>query len=262
MHSVDNALQILELLAEPDKECTAGELAAQLGLSRTTAFRLLATLELHGFVRQNPASGRYRLGLKLLQLGGVVLKSLRLNDEARPILRDLVAQCGETVHLAVLDAGELVFIEKIESPRPFRMGSYVGARMPAYCTATGKLLLAYLPEDELVRYLRTTELKRYTARTITDPRDLALHLATIRAEGIAVDLEESEEGLMCIAAPIWSASGKRVLAAVSISGPVTRLKPRQEELAERVREAGLKISQAMGYGRAAPGFLSARSREG
>ncbi|MCR4419269.1 MAG: helix-turn-helix domain-containing protein [Clostridia bacterium] len=118
LNSVDNALQILEALARPEAELNAGELGALLGISRSSAFRLLATLELRGFVRQNPATGRYRLGLKLLHLGGAVLKSLRLNEEARPVLRELAARSGETVHLGVLDTGELVFIEKIESPAP------------------------------------------------------------------------------------------------------------------------------------------------
>ncbi|MCR4419268.1 MAG: IclR family transcriptional regulator C-terminal domain-containing protein [Clostridia bacterium] len=124
--------------------------------------------------------------------------------------------------------------------------------MPAYCTATGKLLLAYLPEDELMHYLRTAELRRYTARTITDSRELAGHLEAVRINGYAVDMEESEEGLMCIAAPVWGPSAKRVLAAVSVSGPIGRLEARREELLALVREAGAAISRAMGHERFRP----------
>jgi len=146
--SVNNALRLLEAFNPEKPEMSIAELSRALGVSRSTAFRLLATLQIRGYVTQDPVTNKYRLGLKLLHLGGFVQRELTLCREARPFLETLSRKCGETVHLAILEQEEVIFIDKVESYRPMRMGSYVGARMPAYCTGTGKVLLAHLPEEK------------------------------------------------------------------------------------------------------------------
>lgn len=246
LNSVNNALRILEAFTLERPEMSVSELSRLLGISRSAAFRLLVTLELRGFISQDPVSGRYRLGVKLVHLGGLVRRQLTLTKEARPYLEALSRECEETTHLAILDRDEVIFIDKVESQRPVRMGSYIGARMPAYCTATGKALLAYQPQGELERYLQSVELRALTQNTITDRHALAAHLAAVRAQGYAVDRGESEEGLMCVAAPVLGPRGA-VVAAVSVSGPMVRLEPRETELAGKVKQTAAAIAAAMGY---------------
>ncbi|AKX93118.1 IclR family transcriptional regulator [Moorella thermoacetica] len=246
LQSVDNALRILEAFSANEPELGISELSRKLGLSKSAVFRLVLTLQSRGFLSQDPVTGKYLLGLKTLYLGGLVLKQMDLVKIARTHLEELVKKSAEVAHLVVLEQGEAVFIGKVESQRPMMMGSYVGARMPAYCTATGKVLLAHLPSEELENYLRNTTFTRFTSNTITNPEKLREHLISIRTQGYAVDKEESEEGLFCIAAPVKDNGGK-VLAAISISGPAGRLEKRWEEFRELVISAAENISRSLGW---------------
>lgn len=246
LHSVDNALRVLEAFSAKEPELGISELSRKLGFSKSAVFRLVITLEARGFLSQDPVTEKYRLGLKALYLGGLVLKQLDLVKVAHPYLKELVENSMEVAHLVVLEGSEAVFIEKVESQRPMRMGSYVGARMPSYCTATGKMLLAHLTDNELEKYLRETNFARFTDNTITDPEILKRHLMSIREQGYAFDQEESEEGLFCIAAPVKDNSG-RVIAAVSISGPAGRVEKRREEFRGLVINAAKNISRSLGW---------------
>ncbi|MGI9952152.1 IclR family transcriptional regulator [Moorellaceae bacterium AZ2] len=246
LQSVDNALRLLEAFSAAEPELGISELSRKLGLSKSAVFRLVLTLENRGFLVQDQSSGKYRLGLKNLYLGGLVLRYMDLVKLAQPYLEDLMRKTEETVHLVILERGEAIFIGKVESARPMRMGSYVGARMPAYCTATGKVLLAHLSEEELEDYLKRTPLKRFTPYTITEPEALRRHLLTVRQQGYAVDQEESEDGLMCIAAPVRDRSG-RVIAAISISGPAGRMDRRREEFKDLVVSTADGIAKVLGW---------------
>jgi len=246
LQSVQNALRVLDAFSETETEFTLGELSQRLGLGKSTVHRLLLTLESGGCIARNPGSGKYQLGMKLLHLGALVLKQINLIKVAHPYLETLAREVEETVHLVVLDRMEAVFVDKVESLRPMQMGSRIGYRMPAHCTATGKVMLAHLPARDLERFWAGKRLVALTAHTVTAPAALAEELRRIRERGYAVDREESEEGLMCVAAPVRDLGG-RVVAAASVSGPAARLAPREAEMASRIRETAAAISTAMGW---------------
>jgi DNA-binding IclR family transcriptional regulator len=192
-------------------------------------------------------TGQYRLGTKLIELAGRALEAMSVARVAKPQLEDLVATTGETAHLMVFDANEGLYVEKVESPRSFRMPSQVGRRIPLHCTGVGKALLAYLPPEDVERVIAERGLPALSPNTITTPRALAKELATIRDRGYAVDAEEIELGLRCIAAPVFDHTGS-VAASISIAGPSARVTPsREAELALRVMAAAAEISRQLGH---------------
>ncbi len=246
IQSVDRALQILETFSREKKELGVTELSNILGLHKSTTFGLLATLENRGFVDQNISTGKYKLGLKLFELGNLVKDSMELRAIAYPILKELVDKYEETVHLVVHDKGEVVYIDKIDSNSAININSYVGKRNPMYCTGVGKCLLAYM-DAEYVENILSSELKAYTANTIVDPEKIKDELVNARLNGYCFDNEEIEEGLRCIAAPIKNHLGQ-VIAAISVSGPSMRMTDQKFDLLiEPVKETTLKISRQLGY---------------
>ena len=167
--------------------------------------------------------------------------------EATPYLKELVNQCNETVHLGVLEEGEVLYLAKEESSKTIRMCSYVGKRAPLHCTALGKVLLAYLPEEERKKILEQKGLLRFTEKTITDKKELEKELNKIKKQGFALDREENEKDVRCIAAPIKNYQGK-VIAAISISGPVYRIDiNKQNHLKEALIRTSKKVSKRLGY---------------
>jgi DNA-binding IclR family transcriptional regulator len=244
LQSVSNALTILELLGEQN-EVGIADLARRLGLAKSTVHRLLTTLEAHGFAAQNPATGKYRLGLKAIAVAGRALDLIDFRPLVRPILLNLRDETGETAHLVIRYGDKALFIDKVESQSTIRMTSHLGWQAPLYCTATGKVLLAYLPAEERANLLSQLVFKGYTPNTITDPARLAAELEAIRTRGFSCDNEEIELGLYCIAAPVFGRQGE-IVAALSISGPVTRIK-NKPALIEKVRLAGQEASRALGF---------------
>lgn len=244
LQSVDMALQMIELLGRQTSLGVA-EAAKQLGIGKSTAFRLLTTLEHRGFVKKDE-NAKFRLALKMVYLGSQVLDSFDIGRVAHPFLEELSRCVGETVHLVVLgDNNNACFIDKVvNQSSSFRMESTVGAQKPAYSTATGKVLLAYRDEGFQRSYARETQFCHYTEQTLRDGDALLRELANIRALGYGLDAEESEQGLFCIAAPIFDYSGQAV-AAVSASGPSVRMIPRREEILQCVRDASRRISEAL-----------------
>lgn len=217
-----------------------------MSLNKSTVHGLLVTMEQMGYVQQSTDSGKYSLGLKLFQLGMAVYNSMDLRTIALPHLHTLAEKYKETAHLAVLSEGEVVYIEKVDSPRSIRIVSRIGGRNPAHCTGVGKVLLAALPEAVLDRFLAKSNLRRYTDNTITTPLELKKHLQQIRDKGVAFDLEEFERGLRCVAAPIRDHRGT-VIAAISVSGPADRLATdRLDKIADDVVETANTISRALG----------------
>lgn len=221
------------------------ELSRMLDLHKSTVSRLLSTLEQGGLVEQDLETGRFRLGVGLICLAGLVITHKDVRMAAGPYLQQLAETSKETVNLTIVDGGEAVNIEQVASPHIVKDIGWVGRRTPLHCTSTGKVLLAHLPEREIERHL-ARELPSFTARTISDPTLLREELRRIRAQGCSIDQEELEEGLNAVAAPIQDHSGK-VIAAVSVSGPSYRVSPlRFPELAEAVKQAAKKTSRELG----------------
>ena len=245
VQAVERAFRLLEVLARNDGGVS--ELARATGLHKATVHRLLRTLRELGFVELGPDGSRYRLGLRLLELGGRVLARLDLRDVARPYLTELRDRTRLTVHMAILDGTEVVYIEKLDSPANLRMASFVGMRSPAYCTALGKAILAFLPDEEIEAVLARTRLVPRTPNTITARDALLAELAATRARGYAIDNVENEEGIRCVGAPVHGHTGK-VVAAISVSGPIFSVTMDGiESLGLLVAEVAKQISQAMGF---------------
>lgn len=246
VQAVDRALAILETLKAAGEALGVTELGARVGLHKSTVYRLLATLARHGYVQQDPATERYSLGLKLVELGTAVLDHLELRELARPYLKRLMEASQEVAHLVVLQDGDVVYIDKVECPGPVKMYSQLGRRAPAHATAVGKALLAFLPPAQ-VEAILARGLPRLTPHTITDPERLRTELHLVRERGYAVDNEENELGIRCVAGPIFNHTGQ-VVAAFSISGLAMRLTvPRLEGLAGLVCRTSQEISARLGY---------------
>jgi DNA-binding IclR family transcriptional regulator len=214
----------------------------------STAHRLLTTMIRQGYCRQNPETGRYALGSKLFHLGEVCLGQLDLRELARPFLERLCRETGETANLVVLDGQDALYLDKVESPQNLRIFSRIGHRTPLYCTAVGKVLLAYRPAAESEDLLGKGPLRPLTRHTITSPARLRRELAQVRKRGFAVDKEECEEGAYCVAMPVRNAQG-RIEAALSVSGPAVRLgDKRVPELIPLMRRAVEELSAQLGFG--------------
>ena len=244
---LDKTFSILNILLQHGSTMHMTEIAEKLGLYPSTIHRILDTLRHWGYVEQDPKSQKYRLGLKLLELGMAKLQQMDLVKEATPYLKELVNQCNETVHLGVQEEGEVLYLAKEESSQTIRMISYVGKRAPLHCTALGKVLLAYLSAEERKKILGEKVLPRLTENTITDKMELEQELDKVREQGFALDREENEKDVRCVAAPIMNYQGK-VIAALSISSPIFRIdKNAQNNLKEAIIETSKKISMRLGY---------------
>lgn len=247
IQSLARATNILEYLSDYRSGDGLSNISRGVGLSKSTTHSIITSLEKLGYVQQDQVSGKYALGLKLFELGQVVHASMDLRSIAMPYLHSLAQRYQETVHLAVLSKGEVIYIDKVDSPRSIRIISHVGGRNPAHCTGVGKVLLAGLSEEELERVIRDKKLHRFTPNTITEPGKLKIHLAKVRQDGYAQDEEEIEVGLSCVAAPIKNYHGV-VIAAISVSGPTGRVANSNIcELTTHVVDAARHISAQLGY---------------
>ncbi len=248
VQSVDRALDILEAFNYNEEELGVTELSHKLNLHKNNVFRLLATLETRGYIEQDRKTGNYRLGIKTFEVANVFLHHLGLRRQARPILEELVGKCNETAYLAVTEGTDVVYVLMQETSHTVRVIPRLGHRLPAYCTASGKIQLAYESKDRLRELFQGYPLRRLTANTIADLDRLLDHLAEVARQGYAVDNEELEEGVCCVAAPVRDYSHK-VVAGVGLSGPVLRfpMERIQNDLVPLVKEAGVKISQRLGY---------------
>jgi DNA-binding IclR family transcriptional regulator len=246
IQSIERAVAILGAFTADEPELGVTEISERLSLHKSTVHRFLINLEGAGLLERNAKTGRYRLGLRLFELGGLVLQQMNLWDEALPFLEQLVRDSGETGQLAVLDQGEAIYIERVEARRALRVPAAMGRGYPAHATSHGKLLLAYQPPESVREIVRQRGLDRYTQNTITEDWALEQELARIRTQGYAVDSEEYEEGLRCVGAAIFDHTGQAI-AAIGIGGPVTRVTPaRVDELAGLVMSAAKGLSKRMG----------------
>jgi DNA-binding IclR family transcriptional regulator len=243
---IDRTAAIFDCFSIDRPELGVGELARMTGLSKGTVHRLLTALEQHRLVEQDLVSKRYRLGLRLFELGRSAVAVMDHVERAQPFLRDLAGLTGDNAHLAVLDNGTVLYVAKVEGWHSVRMPSRIGQRLPAHCTALGKTLLAFKPADEVEQILAERPMERRTQHTITEVAAMRRELATIREHGYGVDNEELALDLRCIAAPIRDYTGS-VVAAVSISCPTSRLtRDDVSDMAAKVMATASAISAAVG----------------
>jgi DNA-binding IclR family transcriptional regulator len=255
INSVLRAAQILESFSLERPTYTHSEISKKLGLNKTAVTRLLSSLEKAGLLEKDADNGKYGLTVKLYQIGSVYINRTGIPEAARPVLSELAASCNESTHLSILDENEVLYIDKVECSRPIRMMSYVGRKLPAYCTGTGKVFLAHLREEELKAFFRTVKMRRITPKTLTDREALKLELAKIRTQGYAVDWAENEAEVVAVAAPVRDQTGE-VVAAVSVAGPVYRIsrEAMRERIVPEVVRAATMISRRLGYGDSAQPF--------
>lgn len=245
LRSVNRALRALELIAEAG-ELGVTELGRRLGVHKATASRLAATLARRGLIERDPVSDGYRLGFGLIRLAGAAMAGLDLVSSARPVLEELAGQTQETVTLGVLSGDEVVSIDQVTGTRSIVSVSWVGKRTSLHTTSTGKVLLAGMSEAELDRRM-AAGLERATPRTVTDPEELRAQLAEVRRRGWAQTLEELEEGLNAVAAPVRRADGE-VVGALSVSGPAFRLRPMDlPRVARLTALAAEQVSRRLGH---------------
>jgi len=247
VRAVERALEILLLFSLEQQELSITEIARSVGLSKSTVHRLLTALQTKGFVQQNPENQKYSLGMVLLHLGHVVSEQLDIRRLARPLMRQLERETGETVNLNVNRDGYRVCIEKVESHHDVRHFVEIGKRLPIYCGASGKVLMAYMEPDEVEEIVRRTGLSPYTSRTIADPAALRQELEAIRRRGYATSTSERVEGASSVSAPVRDSTGK-VVASLTISGPSFRFTPEKVlDFIDKVRAAAAELSRILGY---------------
>ncbi len=246
IQSVCRAARVLGAFSTRQPELGVAELSCLTGLHKTTVYRLLVTLEQESFVRRSPDNDKYRLGPELIRLGSIVLDSTDLARQSLPHMRALVDETDETVILDIWDNGRPLVVANVDGRRLSRVSVRAGSRMPAHATSSGKLLLAFLPREEVDKVV-ARGIKRYTENTIIDQRSLLVELEKIRASGIAFDREELDIGTCGISAPIFDHRGK-LAAALTVAGPTQRLHLDEDgDLAHLVRKTAESISCGLGY---------------
>ena len=243
--AVERALNILEAAAHRRDGLTNSEISRKLAIPKSSASYILRTLEKRGYLRRDAGTGRYRLGLKILSLGGDAQANLDIADVALPFMRSLVERIHLTVHLAVLDQGEAVYIEKVEAPGFFKVNTWVGRRMFLHSTSVGKCLLAWLPKHEIETLVKQEGLKKRTPKTITSISKLVADLDHVKHSGYAVDDEENSLGARCLGAPIFDAAGN-VIAALGASGTLTQIdEPNMPRIVDALKDAARRISRQL-----------------
>lgn len=246
LSSVAMAVRLLKTFSQDEAEIGVTALARRLGVAKSTVYRLATTLVSEGMLEQNPETERYRLGIALFGLGALVRQRMHVSTEGRPQLFELRAATNETVHLAILEGSEIMYVVNLESNQAIRMRADLGSRKPAFCTAAGLAMLAFQPETVVENVLRAGFRAR-TSRTLVDPTRWRAALAEVRALGYAIEDEQSEIGMRSIAAPIWDSSD-RVIASVGLAGPVQRL---SDDVMKRfvplIVEAAATISTRLGH---------------
>lgn len=227
IQSVDRALQILFAFSADERLLGVSELSEKLGLNQSTVHHLAASLKEWGLLEQDPASRKYRLGIRLIELGGTMLQSRSLARAIQPYLYHIAENIKETAYLGVLIEGDLLNVEQVCGPHLIQYAGWQGRRTPFYCSSAGKILAAYLPPAEQERLLSETPLRAYATNTITDPEALRDALAQIKAQGYAVSIGELDENINAVAVPVrrHSTTDAAVVAAIAVTGPAYRFTP-------------------------------------
>ena len=247
IHVIDRAAQILDCFGFDHQELSVSEIGAKTGLHRSTAHRILMALEYNDLIKQNPSTGKYHLGIKLFKLGHQAVSQLNLREICRPFLSRLMNDTKETIHLAVLDDDQVLYLDKVEGPHALRMPSRVGRHIPTYCTSLGKAMLSCLDDQEVKSILRRQTLKPHTENTVKNINQLLADLGSVRKRGYAVDNEEIEIGLRCVGAPLRDYTGGMV-GAISVAAPSARLSEKNTPVIGRMVIAiAAGISEKLGF---------------
>lgn len=245
---LDRTLDLLEALGRSERPLGTSELARDIGATKTAVFRILVNLERRGYVQRVPGTSKYRLGMRLVQLGQRSLETVDLRQAARPAMEDLHMRFNETVNLGVPVDDGIIYVDMIESDHGLRMSARVGALDEFHATALGKAILTFLPEDRRETIL-CRPLPRRTPNTLTDPDALRAELANIRRKGYAEDCGENEEGARCFGAPIFDHRGEAI-AAISVSGPESRLgDDKRDQIAPALKFATDTVTERIGGNR-------------
>ena len=258
VQALDRAFAVLDLLGESETPLGLAQVAASLQLHKSTAHRFLMVLERHHMVERT-SSGKFRLGLRLFDYGNRAIEQYDLRERAQPHLRRLVSETEETAHLCILEQARVIYIDKIEPARSVRMITRIGSSNSVHCTSVGKAILAFLPEERITEVIRRTRFERHTNRTITSAEALRAEIEKTHRRGYAVDDEELEEGLRCIAVPLLDAQ-RFPVAAISVSGPSFRVTAQKlPSIANHLLHCVRGISLDMGFTSATRGNRAAWS---
>lgn len=246
VQSVDRALAILGIVSQHN-QIGITDICKALDLNKTTVYRLLSTLMNNGYIEQVKGSNKYRCTFKLFEMGNKRIQDLDLLEEAKPALEKLADLTKETVHLVVEEGTEIVYIHKVESTNTIRMHTWVGKKNPMYRTAVGKAILAFSDKEKAIDIWNKSEIVQNTPYTITNINDFLEQLVLVRKNGYAIDNEETEIGIRCVAAPILNFS-KNVIGALSISIPTIRFPENEIEIyGNHVKKCSEVISKKLGY---------------
>ncbi len=242
LQTLSNGIDVIYAFEDEDHPLSAQEIGEKIHLNRTTLFRLLYTLRHKGILDLDEETGKYRLGLKLVQLSALVLQRIGIKDIVRPYLEELRDKLNENILLSVLGENSTIIIDKFEVKETMLTAAYVGKVVPLYCTPSGKVFLSFQNENYINRYFDMVPLIKLTDHTITDKEELIKHLQMTRERGYGFDDEEAEEGLVGFAAPILDANGS-IIASVSVGGPRSRIFRKQEEILKELLSTNQKISK-------------------
>ncbi|WAH38059.1 IclR family transcriptional regulator [Alicyclobacillus dauci] len=246
LSSLKNALLALKCftMEEPEKGIT--EIAQSLGLSKSTVHRVMTTLAEEGFVLRDEHTHRYRLGLSVLSLGGIIMSNLEIYREGQHLLEEFVNRFDETVHLAVLENYSTVYVSKLECKHPIKISTHLGGKNPLHCTSSGKAILASQKEEMIDEVIRRG-LEKRTRSTITDPHQLKVALSEIRKAGYAISRSELREGVHSVAVPVRDYT-RQVIGAVTVVGPAERFtEEKMKSFARTLESMGKEISSRLGY---------------
>ncbi|WMJ80932.1 IclR family transcriptional regulator [Clostridium sp. MB40-C1] len=247
VQSVDRSLSILEVLSDYENGLGITEISEKVNLHKSTVHRLLATLIYKGYVEQEDKANKYKLTLKLFELGNKKIQKMDLVTVARPYLKELVEKTNEVVHLVVREGTEIIYVGKEESQNTIRTHSRIGHRRPLYCTAVGKSILSYMEDDQIEEIWNKSNVEKLTEHTITDFNEFKKYLNEVRKNRYAVDEQENEIGVRCVGTSIFNYKGE-VCGAISISGSIISFtKEKLEEFSKLVIEYAEKISRELGY---------------
>ncbi len=247
IQSLDRALNIIELLAVHREGMGVTEIGKLLELHKSTVHRILNALLERGYIEKEEKHGYYKLGLKFIEISSLYLNKVELKTEALPYLRRLAEITGQSVHLAILQGMEAIYIEKVEAVNSIRMYSQIGRRVPVYCSAIGKVLLSGKDDEELDKILNQICFNKITEHTLTSKVELLKEIHQTKMKGFAIDNEENEIGIRCIASPIFDYRGK-LIASVSTSGDKKFISEEKDmEVSSYVKEAADNISRRLGY---------------
>ena len=247
VQSVDRTLTILEVLSDYSDGLGITEISERVNLHKSTVYRLLSTLIYKGYVVQDEESSKYKITFKLFELGSKKVDKLDLLKSSKPYTKMLMESVNEVVHLIIREDNEIVYIDKVEANNTISMKSRIGNRAPMYCTATGKAMLAFLPEEEILKIWKSSKIIRLTENTITDFILYKKELQEIKKIGYAIDDEENEMGVKCVGAPILNIKGD-VAGAISVSGPIHRItEDKMDFISKEVIKYANMISEEIGY---------------